>query len=56
MNYKQILKKQIDELEHKIANAQGEKAELEKQLTNLKLMEFEEDMRLESPPKVLLKG
>lgn len=55
MRYKEILKRQIRELEQKIAEDQGEKAELEKQLNKLKLAEFEEDLREENGQQ-LLKG
>lgn len=55
MTYKQILQKQIRELEEKIANQQGEKAELLKQLQRLQLSEFEEDERQNSGQQ-LLKG
>lgn len=54
MTYKQILQKQIRELEEKIASSQGEKAELQKQLQRLQLSEFEEDERTDN--KQLLKG
>lgn len=55
MSYRDILKKQIAELEQKIQSAQGEKSELEKQLNKLKVAEFEEDMATEST-QTLLKG
>ena len=55
MSYKDILKKQIAELEEKIQSAQGEKSELENQLNKLKVAEFEEDMATEST-QTLLKG
>ena len=55
MSYRDILKKQIAELEQKIQSSQGEKSELEKQLNKLKLAEFEEDMANEST-QTLLKG
>lgn len=55
MSYKDILKKQIADLEQKIQSAQGEKSELEKQLNKLKVAEFEEDMATEST-QTLLKG
>lgn len=55
MSYKEILKKQIAELEEKIQSAKGEKSELEKQLNKLKLAEFEEDLATEST-QTLLKG
>ena len=55
MSYKDILKKQIAELEEKIQSALGEKSELENQLNKLKVAEFEEDMATEST-QTLLKG
>ncbi len=55
MSYRDILKKQIAELEQKIQLAKGEKTELEKQLNKLKVAEFEEDMATEST-QTLLKG
>lgn len=55
MSYKEVLKKRIAELEEKIQSTQGEKSELEKQLTKLRLAEFEEDLATEST-QVLLKG
>jgi hypothetical protein len=55
MSYRDILKKQISELEQKIQSAQGEKSELENQLNKLKVAEFEEDMATEST-QTLLKG
>ena len=55
MSYRDILKKQIAELEQKIQSAKGEKSELEKQLNKLKVAEFEEDMATEST-QTLLKG
>lgn len=55
MSYKQILKKQIQELEEKISDAKEEKAELQKQLNKLKVLEFEEDIK-ETDNIQLLKG
>jgi hypothetical protein len=55
MSHRDILKKQIAELEQKIQLAKGEKTELEKQLNKLKVAEFEEDMATEST-QTLLKG
>lgn len=55
MSYRDILKKQIAELEEKIQSAQGEKSELENQLNKLKVAEFEEDLATEST-QTLLKG
>lgn len=55
MTYKEILQKQIRELEQQIASCIGEKSELERQLTKLKLSEFEEDAK-ETDNQQLLKG
>lgn len=55
MSYKEILHRQIKELEEKIAQAQGDKAELQNQLNRLKISEFEEDLREENGQQ-LLKG
>jgi len=55
MSYRNLLLKQIAELEQKIATDTADKAELEKQLHKLKLAEFEEDMR-ESTEQKFLKG
>lgn len=55
MSYREILQKQIKELEDRINNQQSEKAVLEKQLSKLKLAEFEEELG-ESHNQQLLKG
>ena len=55
MKYKEILQKQIKDLEEKIASSTEEKAELEKQLNKLKIAEFQEDM-MEENNQILLKG
>jgi Fe-S-cluster formation regulator IscX/YfhJ len=55
MSYRNLLLKQIAELEQRIANSTADKAELEQQLQKLKLSEFEEDMR-ESNEQILLKS
>jgi len=55
MSYKDLLVKRIRELERKIAEAQGDKAQLEQELSKLQIAEFEEDMR-ESSDQQLLKG
>jgi hypothetical protein len=55
MSYRELLVKQIRELERKIAEAQGDKNQLEKELQKLQVAEFEEDMR-ESADQRLLKG
>lgn len=54
MSYKNILQKQIRDLEEKIQSFQGEKSELLKQLDRLRLAEFEENERDSS--QQLLKG
>jgi hypothetical protein len=55
MSYREMLLKKIRELELKIAEAQGDKAVLEKELNRLQIAEFEEEMR-ESSEQRLLKG
>jgi len=55
MKYRDILKKQIQELEARIANSTDEKAELEKQLNKLRVAEFGEEM-VEENNQTLLKG
>ena len=55
MSYRDILNKQIADLEQRIKSTQDEKSELEKQLKKLKVTEFEEDMATEST-QILLKG
>jgi DNA-binding transcriptional MerR regulator len=55
MSYKEILQKQIKELEQKIAEAEGDRAELQRQLSKLRLAEFEEDLA-ETENRTLLKG
>lgn len=55
MSYRQLLLKQIAELEQKIAEAQGDKKELESQLNRLRIAEYEEDCR-DNPDAQLLKG
>jgi hypothetical protein len=55
MSYRDILEKQIADLEQRIKSTQDEKSELKKQLNKLKVTEFEEDMATEST-QILLKG
>ncbi len=55
MSYRELLLKQIAELERKIASDTAEKQTLQKELNRLKVAEFEEDMR-ESSEQHLLKG
>jgi len=54
-SYRKLLKQQIKELEIHIEQSFEKKEELQNQLTKLKMAEFEEDMREESPQQ-LLKG
>lgn len=54
MSYREQLQKEIRELEHQILNSQGKKLELEQKLQQLRLSEFEEDMRESN--QQLLKG
>lgn len=56
MSYKELLLKQIRELEIKIAEAQGDRADLIKELNRLQVAEFEEDMRESDNNQQLLKG
>lgn len=55
MSYKNLLKKQIEDLQKQIEQKQGDKATLEAQLTKLMVAEFEEDMATENT-QTLLKG
>lgn len=55
MSYRDFLNQQIEELEKKIQSATGEKQALQHALNDLKMKEFEEDMRTEDHQK-LLKG
>jgi hypothetical protein len=55
MSYRELLLKQIAELERKIVSDTAEKQTLQKELNRLKVAEFEEDMR-ESSEQHLLKG
>lgn len=54
MSFKEILKKQIQELEERISVFQGDKKILEAELNRLKLAEFEESER--ESGQQLLKG
>ena len=54
-SYKRLLKQQIKELEIHIEQSTEKKEDLQKELTKLKMAEFEEDMREESSQQ-LLKG
>jgi hypothetical protein len=54
MSYREILEKQIKELEERIVNFQGDKKILQDQLNKLKLAEFEESER--ESGQQLLKG
>ncbi len=50
-----MIKKQIQEIELKIATQQGDVEQLKKMLERLKYQQFEEDIR-ESDSRQLLKG
>ena len=54
-SYKRLLKQQIKELEIHIEQSTEKKEDLQRELTKLKMAEFEEDMREESSQQ-LLKG
>ena len=54
-SYKKLLKQQIKELEIHIDQSTEKKEDLQRELTKLKMAEFEEDMREESSQQ-LLKG
>jgi hypothetical protein len=55
MSYRELLNKQILELEERIARDSADKEELQRQLNKLKISEFEEEMR-EGADQRLLKG
>lgn len=55
MTYKDDLQKKIRDLEQEILSSQGKKLELEQKLQQLRLAEFEEDLREEGGQQ-LLKG
>lgn len=55
MSHKFYLKKRIAELQAQIDNKYGQVETLQKELQELKLKEFEEDMR-EDDERILLKG
>jgi hypothetical protein len=54
-SYKKLLKQQIKELQIHIEQSTEKKEDLQRELTKLKMAEFEEDMREESSQQ-LLKG
>jgi hypothetical protein len=54
-SYKKLLKQQIKELEIHIEQSTEKKEDLQRELTKLKMAEFEEDMREDSSQQ-LLKG
>ena len=56
MSYRELLQKQIREIEQKIISSQGEKLELEQKLQQLRLAEFEEELREDGSSPQLLKG
>ena len=55
MSYKELLTKQIKELEERISKYEGDKTILMDQLQRLRHSEFEEDLK-ETDNKQLLKG
>ena len=57
MSYKKFLQDRIRELEEKISTSTTEKEALQSALNQLKIAEFEEDLRTENEPsQQLLKG
>lgn len=56
MSYREVLLKQIAELETKIATDSAEKEILEKELKRLKLAEYEEDWRETLEQRLLQEG
>lgn len=56
MSYREVLIKQIAELETKIATDSAEKEILEKELNRLKLAEYEEDWRETLEQRLLQEG
>ena len=56
MSYRELLLKQIAELETKIATDSAEKEILEKELNRLKLAEYEEDWRETLEQRLLQEG
>jgi hypothetical protein len=56
MSYRELLLKQIAELEQKIASDTSEKEILEKELKRLKLAEYEEDWRETLEQRLLQEG
>ena len=56
MSYREVLLKQIEELETKIATDSAEKEILEKELKRLKLAEYEEDWRETLEQRLLQEG
>jgi hypothetical protein len=56
MSYRELLLKQIAELEQKIASDTSEKEILEKELNRLKLAEYEEDWRETLEQRLLQEG
>jgi hypothetical protein len=56
MQYREQLRKRIAELEFEIECATDNKQLLQKQLRDLMMKEFEEDLRESSDQQILLKG
>ena len=56
MSHREVLLKQIAELENKIASDSAEKQDLEKKLKSLKLAEYEEEWRDTQEIRLLQEG
>jgi len=56
MSHREVLLKQIAELENKIASDSAEKQDLEKELKRLKLAEYEEEWRETQEIRLLQEG
>lgn len=56
MSHREVLLKQIAELENKIASDSAEKQDLEKKLKRLKLAEYEEEWRETQEIRLLQEG
>jgi hypothetical protein len=56
MSHREVLLKQIAELENKIASDSAEKQDLEKKLKSLKLAEYEEEWRETQEIRLLQEG
>ena len=56
MSYRDNLKQRISELQHEISTRQDKKEVLEKELQDLMLKDFEEEMREENHQRLLQEG